>query len=229
MRVSVLGAGNGGTAVAAQLSLYGHEVALIKTSNAMHDENFNYLVDNGGQVELIEQGKRQTAHVAHVSRDLSLLSESEVVMLYIQTSYHEVLIERIAPYLRDGQILLINPGYLSTAYVIKYCSDTDLTVVEAQSSFLDCRISRPGQVRIGFRNVRNPLGVYPLERKEAASGVLEQLGFPFVYLPSVFEAGLHNPNLIVHTVGAIMSIPRIEKTEGDYTMYHEVLDRKSVV
>ena len=32
MKISVLGAGNGGTAVAAELSLRGHEVALIKTS-----------------------------------------------------------------------------------------------------------------------------------------------------------------------------------------------------
>ena len=33
---------------------------------------------------------------------------------------------------------------------------------------------------------------------------------------------MHNPNMIVHTVGAIMSIPRIEKTNGDYCMYWEV-------
>ena len=36
MNISILGAGNGGTAVAAELSLRGHEVNLIKTSNAMH-------------------------------------------------------------------------------------------------------------------------------------------------------------------------------------------------
>ncbi len=39
---------------------------------------------------------------------------------------------------------------------------------------------------------------------------------------SVAEAALHNPNLIVHTVGAIMSIPRIENSKGNYVMYHEV-------
>ncbi|MGI6777075.1 MAG: NAD/NADP octopine/nopaline dehydrogenase family protein [Acetivibrionales bacterium] len=222
MNISILGAGNGGTAVAAELSLHGHEVALIKTSHAMHDENFNLLLENGGAVKLIENGKTVTARIKHITRELSHISESEVVIVYIQTNYHEDLIKRIKPYLRDGQILLFNPGYLSTAYVLKYCSDIDLTVCEAQSSFLDCRIIEPGTVRIGFRNVRNPLGIYPVSRTKESQKVLDRLGFPFVYLPSVIEAALHNPNLIVHTVGAIMSIPRIEKTKGDYCMYHEV-------
>jgi opine dehydrogenase len=222
MKITILGAGNGGTAVAAELSLRGHEVTLIKTSNAMHDKNFNHLMNNGGAVSLVENGKTTTAKIRHVTRDLSHISDSEVVIVYIQTNYHEDLIKRIKPYLRDGQILLLNPGYLSTAYVLKHCPDVDITVCEAQSSFVDCRIIEPGTIRIGFRNVRNPLGIYPSSRTEESRGILDRLGFPFTYLPSVIEAGLHNPNLIVHTVGAVMSIPRIEKTNGDYCMYHEV-------
>lgn len=222
MKISILGAGHAGTAVAADLSLRGHEVALIKTSHAMHDENFNYLLKNDGRVCLVEGGKEKWAYIAHVTRDLSRISESEVVIIYIQSNYHESLIKRIKPYLQNGQIILLNPGYLSTAYVLKYCSDIDLTIVEAQSSFIDCRISKPGVVKVLFRNVRNPLGIYPVSYSEKAKAVLNQLGFPFVYTASVVDAALHNPNLIVHTIGAIMSIPRVEKTDGDYYMYREV-------
>lgn len=222
MNISILGAGNGGTAVAAQLSLQGHEVTLIKTSHAMHNENFDYLLKNDGAVVLTEKGNKTTAKIKHITRDLSQISKSELVIIYIQTNYHEKLIKRIKPYLKDGQILLINPGYLSTAYVLKHCTDIELTICEAQSSFIDCRISEPGRIKIGFRNVRNPIGIYPSKHTEYGKEKLNQLGFPIVYLPSVIEAALHNPNLIVHTVGAIMSIPRIEKTKGDYCMYHEV-------
>ncbi|HHU91357.1 MAG TPA: NAD/NADP octopine/nopaline dehydrogenase [Clostridiaceae bacterium] len=222
MRISILGAGHAGTAVAADLSLRGHEVTLIKTSHAMHNKNFNYLINTDGAVRLIEKGKAQLTNIANVTRDLSHISESEVIIIYIQTNYHEQLIKRIKSYLRDGQILLLNPGYLSTAYVLKYCGDIKLTVVEAQSSFIDCRISEPGTVNITFRNKRNPLGVFPASHRQECEAKLNKLGFPFVYLTSVVEAALHNPNLIVHTVGGIMSIPRVEKTKGEYYMYREV-------
>jgi len=221
MKIAILGAGNGGCAVATDLAYRGHEVTLIKTSNAMHDDNFNYLVENNGRSVLDDFGQMKEGYISCVTRDLEKIRGNEVVIVYIQTNYHEQLIQKVAPYLEDGQILLINPGYLSTAYVLKHCKK-DIIIAEAQSSFIDCRIKEPGLIKVGFRNVRNPIGIYPKARKQEAIAKLDQLGFPLTYLDSVVEAALHNPNLIVHTVGAIMSIPRIEKTNGDYCMYHEV-------
>ncbi|MTD31920.1 NAD/NADP-dependent octopine/nopaline dehydrogenase family protein [Planomicrobium sp. YIM 101495] len=222
MKIAVVGAGNGGCAVAADLSMKGHEVTLIKTSASMHNENFQYLLDHDGAVRIDEKGQVRTTNIAHVTKELSAITEAKIIIVYIQTNYHEELMKRMAEYLADGQIVLINPGYLSTAYLLKYSAGRDITIVEAESSFLDCRILEPGYIKVGFRNVRNPLGVYPVKNLPLVQADLEALGFPFVYLSSVVEAALHNPNLIVHTVGAIMSMPRIEKTNGDYIMYHEV-------
>ena len=83
----------------------------------------------------------------------------------------------------------------------------------------------PGRFRVGFRNVRNPIGIYPRSRRDEAIRTLDQLNERFVYLDSVVEAALHNPNLIVHTVGSVMSNPRIEKAGGDFCMYHEAYTR----
>ncbi len=221
MNIAILGAGNAGSSVAADLTLKGHTVSLIKTTDSMHNENYNYLINNK-KIKLIENNNIQEVTIDTVSKDLSLIRKSDVIIVYIQTNYHEALIKRIKPYLRDDHILILNPGYLSTAYVLKHCSNIDLTIVEAQSSFIDCRIKEPGTVKISFRNARNPLGIYPQHKKEQTIKKLDLIGYPFEYLTSVIDAGLHNPNLIVHTVGAIMSVPRIEKTEGEYYMYREV-------
>lgn len=228
MKISILGAGNGGCAVAADLTLKGHEVTLIKTSHAMHDENFEYMLNHGGEMTLNEFGVASCAHIHRLTRDLKEVQGTEIVVIYIQTNFHEQLIQRLAPYLQDDQILLINPGYLSTAYVLKHCSDKKIIVAEAQSSFIDGRIMEPGQFRVGFRNVRNPIGIYPVARKAEAIQKLDQMKERFVYLDSVVEAAIHNPNLVVHTVGSVMSIPRIEKSHGDFCMYHEAYTRDNV-
>ena len=225
MEIAMVGAGNAGCAVAADLTLKGHEVTLIKTSHAMHDDNFNYLLENNGKMTLNEFGDIKTANIAHVTRDLSQIRGKEVVIIYIQTNFHEQLIEKLAPYFKDDQIVLINPGYLSTAYMLKHCGDKKLIVAEAESSFIDGRIMEPGYFRVGFRNVRNPIGIYPSARKEEAIAKLDQLDERFVYLNSVVEAALNNPNLVVHTVGSVMSIPRIEFSGGEFCMYHEAYTR----
>ena len=166
MKIAMLGAGNAGCAVSADLTMHGHEVTLIKTSHSMHDDNFNFLMENNGKMTLNEFGEIKTAYIHKLSRDLADIRDAEIIIIYIQTKYHEGLIERIAPYLQDDQILLINPGYFSTAYVLKHCAGKNIIIAEAESSFIDGRIMEPGLFRVGFRNVRNPIGIYPASRKE---------------------------------------------------------------
>lgn len=227
MKIAVVGAGNAGCAVAADLTLKGHEITLIKTSHAMHDDNFNYLINHNGKMTLNEFGEIKTAYISKVSRDLSLVRGNEIIVIYVQTNFHEELIKKLSPYLENEQIVLINPGYLSTAYVMKHCNNKNVIVAEAQSSFIDGRIMKPGYFQVGFRNVRNPIGIYPVDSKRTAIKKLDKMQEHFVYLKSVIEAALHNPNLIVHTVGAVMSIPRIEIAKNEFCMYHEVYTRNN--
>ena len=223
MKVAIVGCGNAGCTIGADLSLRGHEVTLVKTSTALHQENFLKMLETGAII-LEENDEKKTAIVG-VSTDLeSSVRGREVVILYVQTNYQENIIRVLSKYLEDGQVVLIEPGYLATSYFLKYC-DKDITIVEAESSPIDCRIIEPGHVKVLFRNTCNPIGVYPVLKKQYAKEKLDVLGFPFEYISNVVEAALHNPNLIVHTIGAIFSIPRIEyvnKHGGSYWMYKEV-------
>ncbi|MCL1988419.1 MAG: NAD/NADP octopine/nopaline dehydrogenase family protein [Firmicutes bacterium] len=230
MKIAVLGAGNMGCAVAADLSHKGHEVTLIKTSTVnfetLHGENFRYLCENSGKIEMWSENSQYSPYVTNIScvtDDISVISAMDLIYIAVVTNFHETFIQKISPYLQNGQIVLIVPGYLSTVYFLKYCKNiSNITIVEGESSPIDCRITAPGKVRVGFMNVRNPVGCYTAENLSKIREKLDSLQHNFEYLGSVAEAALQNPNLIVHTVGAIMSIPRIEKTNGDYCMYWEV-------
>jgi opine dehydrogenase len=222
--ITIVGAGNGGTALAADLSIKGHNVTLLKTSDKIHNEHFNTLLNNGGKVHFNDIDKAYVTKIKNVTTSFSdaFSGNPQLIILFIQTNYHEAIIKKIAPYLKDNQVILLEPGYLSTAFFLKHCSNVNLIIAEAESSPIDCRIIKPGEVKVLYKNVRNPLGIYPADRQKEAMEVLNQLGYNFTLLDSVVEAALNNPNLIVHTVGAIMSIPRIEYSKGDYWMYREV-------
>lgn len=223
MKITILGTGNGGTTLAADLTLKGHVITLLKTSDRP-SENFKYLLDNDGLINFKDLDQEHIVNIYKVtdSYEEAFSEDPELIIVFINTNYHEIVIKKMAPLLRDNQVVLLEPGYLSTAYFKKYCSDKELIIAEAESSPIDCRVIAPGKVKALFKNIRNPVGIYPMKRKDEGMAVLNQLGYNFKLLDSVAEAALHNPNLIVHTIGAIMSIPRIEYSEGDYWMYREV-------
>lgn len=224
MNVTVLGAGNGGTAMAADLKRKGHGVTLLKTSDKLNNDHFNKIKSDGGRVRVQDVSGKLEVVLDNVTTDFSeaLTVSTELVVIFIQTSYHEQLIEKIIPYLHDGEMVLLEPGYLSSLYFRKHCGDMALTVIEAESSPLDCRITAPGELFISFRNVRNPVAISSIRRASDVLKDLEPLGYHFTPLQNPVEAALNNPNLIVHTIGAIMSIPRIEFSNGQYWMYKEV-------
>jgi len=223
MKITVVGAGHGGTTIAADLKKKGHLVTLLKTSKGLHNEHFEYLIKNEGKITILDSSEETTVNLDLVTTDVELaITGAEIIIIYVQTNFHEQVIERIIPFMNENQIVLLEPGYLSTAYFLKHEKEKSLTIVEAQSSPIDCRIVEPGKVKVLFRNVRNPVSIFTDKDEKIIQGKLDKLQYNFVYLESIIEAALHNPNLIVHTIGGIMSIPRIEYTDGDYWMYKEV-------
>ena len=168
MRVAIVGAGNAGCAIGADYAGKGHEVTLIKTSHAMHDDNFQYLSENQGRMVLDEFGEEKVSHIAHVTREIETVKGQDVVFVCVQTGYHQDVLAKILPHLEAGQIVVVNPGYLSTAYAIGSGIPKGVIIAEAESSFIDGRIMEPGRFKVGFRNVRNPIGIYPMHRKDYA-------------------------------------------------------------
>ena len=222
MKITIIGVGNAGSTVGAQLSKYGHEVTLLKTSNKLHNEHYNKLKSDKSIYVIDEYiGNYQSTFYKVTESYEEAIPGANLIIVYVQTNYHEIVVKNMAPYIDNGQVILFEPGYLSTCYLLKYCKK-DFISIEAESSPIDCRIIEPGVCKVLFKNVINPMGVYPKSKEMQASKVLDLLGFPYRFTSNVIESALHNPNLIVHTIGAIFSIPRIEYTNGKYWMYKEV-------
>ncbi|WP_245542322.1 NAD/NADP octopine/nopaline dehydrogenase family protein [Psychromonas hadalis] len=94
----------------------------------------------------------------------------------------------------------------------------------------------PGTVKVLFKNVRNSLAFFPATRTAEGMAVASRL-FPAydIEIKSVrkhiFESALHNPNIIVHTVGLYVMYPMLEycaKHHPDEVpyMYRDALSTK---
>ena len=230
MKVAVLGAGNVGVAISADLSLRGHDVTMIKTSS-VPSSVYDNIRSNDNRVSIKENGKYAPVLIGDVTDELHKIEKCDVVFITVQGTYHESLIKRIAKYLRREQIVVCICSYLSSLYFQKYCPFMPV-IAETTGPYLEGRIDTddiPGEVvfRVGCRLSRSPLSVFESEDKDYCMNVLHQLykGFSAEYSP--VESALLNPNMVLHTVGAIMSIPRIEFSDGNFCMYREAYTRKN--
>lgn len=228
MKVSVIGCGNVGVAIAADLAICGHDVSIVKTTQT-NESVFEKIRSNGNRILLKENGKYTKAIVSKLTHDLSEISSADVIFVTIQSTYHEQLIEKMSQYLNDNQIIVVVCSYISSLYFKKHCSANPV-IVETIGPFLEGRIEledTDGEIvfRVGCRLNRSPLSVYPQNKAEESMEILKRLDSSFSNEYSPIESALLNPNLILHTVGAIMSIPRIEYSKGNFCMYREAYAR----
>lgn len=230
MKITVIGAGNVGMAIAADMSVKGHEVCLLKSSTIL-SEAYDRLLVNENRLWLKEKGSYSKAKIAKVATSLENVRKADVVFVTIQSTYHRKLFWEIAKYLDERQIVVIVCSYLSSYFIAQYCNSIPI-IAETTGPYLEGRIElddKPNEVvfRVGCRLSNCPLAVYNKSRAEETMGVLKSLYMGFNNCYSVIEGALLNPNMVLHTVGSIMSIPRIEFSGGVFCMYHEAYSRKN--
>lgn len=223
-----MGCGNVGVAIAADISIGGHDVCLIKTSRTK-ESVFDKIRQNGNRVLLKENGGYKTVLIKEVSHDISKVATADVVIVTIQSTYHEGLIKEISKFLNENQIVICICSYLSSFYFKKHCSSLPV-IVETAGPYLEGRIEEddiPGEVvfRVGCRLSRSPLSILRQERAGECMMKIHQLYKGFSNDYSVMESALLNPNMVLHTVGSVMSIPRIEYSKGNFCMYREAYAR----
>ena len=105
---TVIGAGHGGKAMAAHLSLMGLQVTLY---NRTFDHISAIKARGGIDLESTEGGPHGFATMAAVTSDMAeALEKAQVVMVVVPSSAHADIARAAAPHLKDGQIVILHPG-----------------------------------------------------------------------------------------------------------------------
>lgn len=147
-RVAVLGAGNGGQAMAGALALAGHSVRLWNRRAGRMD-----AFRASRRIRLVGALTGE-AKLEQVTEDLgAAVRGAEVVLIVTTANAHEPLARALAPLLEEGQIVLLNPGRTGGALVVRqvlqrFRPGLRVHVAEAQSLVYACRLEGVRTVRV---------------------------------------------------------------------------------
>jgi len=224
MKFTIVGCGNSGLIHAAKLIEKGYEVGLLKTSNSTNNDFFNVIQTEGGYNVKDETngGRRFFVRPDFITRDTKQAIESaDVIMVTTTTSQHETVAQKIAPYVKTGQIIILVPGYMGSLIFKKYIHE-DVIYSEWETTAYNGRIVDSMYVRITFYNPRNAISVLPTHQLDHVLGILSQCFDNTHYSRRhILESAMHNPNMIVHPIGILFSASRIEYSKGEFWMYRE--------
>lgn len=217
--VAVLGAGNGGKAMAAVLTLNGFTVRLYdRFPTAVQD------VQSRGGINLHGLARSGFASIQVATSDLGkALQEATVVVIVVPAFAHGFLIDELLPLLRNGQTVLFTPGYLGSMLLRRRVQSErpELDVVIAETGSLPYACRQIGPAEVGLRGVKLwlDLAACPASDNQRALTALAPL-FPALSLATnVLEVALGNPNPVSHVPTCLLNWGRMEGARS--TTWHD--------
>ena len=221
LRFAILGAGHGGMAMAGHLGLQGYQVRLFNRSEARL-----VPIKAAGGIELAG-AVEGTGPIELVTTDIAAAAEgADILMVVVPANGHRYMATALAPHLRDGQVIILNPGRTGGAFEFRQVFREmgvaqDVLVGEAQTLLYACRNTNPAQVRIfGIKN-SVPVAALPgnqtVDLLEAIHPVFPQ----FVPGDNVIKTGLDNIGAVFHPALMVLNAARIESTRGEFQFYFE--------
>jgi opine dehydrogenase len=221
-RFTVVGAGNGGKSMAAHLALMGFPVALYNRTLA----HVAAIKARGG-IDLTSQqeGPRGFGKLELVTSEIGeALDGAQVIMVVVPSTGHGDVAREAAPFLRDGQVVVLNPGRTGGALEFAHMLETsdctaDVTVAEAETLIYACRSNGPAQAHIFRIKEAVPMAALPASRTQRVLEMV-RLAFPqFIDGDNVLRTSLNNMGAIFHPALAILNAGRVESTGGEFQFY----------
>jgi len=233
-RVTVLGAGNAGHAIAFEISLQGSEVMLFEHPDFA--KNLEGIRQRGGIEALAEfwaEDRVVPAMLSGFARVSGLTTDpgeamdfADVVVMIVPQFAHEAIFKLVMPHLRDGQTMVVLPGNFGSLVFKKMMIEAGLsravTFVETTSIPYAVRIVGPGQVYIEGKKVGLTAGSLPSSGTgKALEDLKDVLLLKVSPLENVLAAGLSNPNMIMHVATAALGMGPMESRGGRIQFYAE--------
>ncbi len=224
MKIAVLGAGAGGTAIAFDCAAHGHDVRLFDFPQFA--ENIAAVARQGGIHA--EGGIAGFENIAYAGHDIDeALRDSELIYVVGPAYSTEPLGEAVAGKLQPGQTVVVTPSSCGGALAFKKAagigiSDNSVRVAETSTLHYAVRLTEPGRVRVFLKlKAGNLLAALPGTETDAVLRLIQDVYPGMEPATSIMQTSLQNANPIIHPAVTLTNAARIEGTGGNFLFYEE--------
>lgn len=224
MKIAVLGAGAGGTAVAFDCAAHGHDVRLF---------DFPSFPDNiaaiAAQKGIHASGDLEGfAPVVSSGHDVDEALQGAELVYVVGPAYSTTpLGQAVAGKLRAGQTVIVTPGSSGGALAFKQAAglerdDDAVRVAETSTLHYAVRLTGPGRIRV-FLKLRagNLLAALPSRHTDSVLQLINDVYPGMEPAINVMQTSLQNANPVIHPAVTLANAARIEGTAGDFLFYEE--------
>ena len=222
--IAVIGAGHAGHAMAAHLALEGFPVRLFELPRFA--DSIRPAQERGG-IELTGVVGEGFAKPELITTDVApAIQGASHIFLVTQALAHEEVAQLCAPHLEEDQTIILFPGSGGALQVAKTLQDQGVTrkiyIAETVTLPYACRIKGPAWVNVhSGPAVREIIATFPGRDIDAVIEATRSV-YPMLHPAThTLETALYNPNILLHPIGVIFSLSRIEYSKGEFWMYKE--------
>jgi len=219
LKFCVLGAGHGGMAMAGHLALMGFHVRLYnRGGKKLRPVTHRKGIMVEGDVKGFGEIKLASSNIQECLEDVDIL------MVAVPANGHRFIAETCAPYLKENQIVILNPGRTGGAMEFyQALKEKDQKVfpfiAEAQTFIYASRAIGPANAHIFRIKHTVPLATLPAYWIPGVVKVINRAYPQFVPGDNIFKTSFENIGAIFHPALTILNAAWIEETHGDFEYY----------
>jgi len=209
----IIGAGNGGIAMAGYLAMVGYKVNLYNRTLA----RISPLMRE--RVIYLEGEEKGYGVLNKITNNIEeAIEDVDIIMVTVPAMGHYNIARSMAPYLRDNQIVILSPGRTGGALevyeiLLRERENNKIIVAEAQTFIYACRSTAFNQAHIFKSKKEVTLAAIPATETNYVLKLVNKVYPQFIPAKDVLETSINNYGAIFHPAPTLLNSGHIERGE----------------